>query len=34
LAQRSAGKGPRSWPLQMLTVFQSRFALRALLRTK
>ena len=34
LAQRSAEKGPRSWPLQMLTVFQSRFALRALLRTK
>ena len=34
LAQRSAEKGPRSWPLQMLTVFQSRFALRALLRMK
>lgn len=30
LARRNAGKGPRSWPLQTLMVFQSRYALRAL----
>jgi len=34
LARRNAAKGPRSWPLQTLMVFQSRFALRALHRTK
>jgi len=34
LAQRSAEKRPSSWPLQMLTIFQSRFALRSLRPTK
>ena len=34
LARRNAGRGPRSWPLQTLMVFQSRFALRALLPMK
>jgi transposase len=34
LARRNAAKGPRSWPLQTLMVFQSRFALRALRHTK
>ena len=34
LARRNAAKGPRSWPLQTLMVFQSRFALRALHLTK
>lgn len=34
LARRNAAKGPRSWRLQTLMVFQSRFALRALRRTR
>jgi transposase len=34
LARRNAAKGPRSWQLRMLTVFQSRYALRALRLTK
>ena len=34
LARRNAARGPRSWPLQTLMVFQSRFALRALRPTK
>lgn len=34
LVRRNAGKGPRSWPLRTLMVFQSRFALRALRHMK
>ena len=30
LARRNAGKGPRSWQLRTLTVFLSRYALKAL----
>ena len=34
LARRSAARGPRSWQWRTLMVFQSRYALRALLRTR
>lgn len=34
LARRNAARGPRSWPLQTLMVFQSGYALRALRRTR
>ena len=34
LARRNAGKGPRSWQSRTLTVFLSRYALRALRPTK
>ena len=34
LTRQNAGKGPRSWQLRTLTVFLSRYALRALRPTK